>query len=426
MFKFSSILQLLFSPDDAPGSGKELTVNETIEFLDKEEEDEPLVLDDKPKKKEEKPEKEDDKETPVEDEEDDEKEDDKTEDDEEEDLEDKEDELDLVVPVRRKEILAKYPTLFKEFPHLERAYYKEQQYSEILPTIDDAKEAVEKATALDNFEKDLLDGNTEKILKAVKEQDQNSFHKIVDNYLNVLGNVDKDAYYHVVGNIIKSTIVSMIQESKRTGEAGEPLKIAAQILNQFVFASSEFEPSKPLAKASDSKDDTLKERERQFIQKQFEQARTEVTTRVDNILKATINANIDPKGSMTDYVKKNASREALESIQSSIKEDPRFKAIVNKLWDSAYNSNFSRQSMDKIKSAYLSRAKTFMPNVIKKARNEALKGMGKRVSEESTSQSGKRPLPAVGRHTSTSAKSEREKAKEIPRGMKSVDYLMQD
>src|SRR3970282_409003 len=246
--KFNNILQLLYSPDDAPGSSKELTVNETIEFLDKEDEEEPLKLEDKPKPKP-KPEKKDEEETPVEGKEDDEKEDDEDKDEDEEDLEIKEEELDLVVPVRRKEILAKYPNLFKEFPHLERAYYKEQQYSEILPTIEDAKDAVEKTTALDNFERDLLDGNTEKILQAVKNQDKNSFHKIVDNYLNVLGNVDKDAYYHVVGNIVKSTIVSMLQESKRTGEGGEPLKIAAQILNQFVFGSSDFEPSKPLAKA---------------------------------------------------------------------------------------------------------------------------------------------------------------------------------
>jgi len=418
---------LLYSPDDAPGSSKELTVNETIEFLDKEDEEEPLKLEDKPKPKP-KPEKKDEEETPVEGEEDDEKEDDEDKDEDEEDLEIKEEELDLVVPVRRKEILAKYPNLFKEFPHLERAYYKEQQYSEILPTIEDAKDAVEKATALDNFERDLLDGNTEKILQAVKNQDKNSFHKIVDNYLNVLGNVDKDAYYHVVGNIVKSTIVSMLQESKRTGEGGEPLKIAAQILNQFVFGSSDFEPSKPLAKTEDKEDNTQKERERKFIQRQFEQARGDLKTRIDNVLKSTINANIDPKASMTDYVKKNASRETLETIQSMINEDTRFKSIIDKLWDSAHKADFSRQSLDKIKSAYLSRAKTLLPDVIKKARNEALKGMGKRVSEDSSSSSSsdRKPLPATGRHTSTSAKSDREKAKEIPRGMKSVDFLMQD
>jgi hypothetical protein len=37
-----------------------------------------------------------------------------------------EEQLELVTPVRRKEILTKYPNLFKDFPYLEKAYYREQ------------------------------------------------------------------------------------------------------------------------------------------------------------------------------------------------------------------------------------------------------------------------------------------------------------
>ena len=37
-----------------------------------------------------------------------------------------------MTPVRRKEILAKYPKLFKDFPYLEKAYYREQQFTEVL------------------------------------------------------------------------------------------------------------------------------------------------------------------------------------------------------------------------------------------------------------------------------------------------------
>src|SRR5262245_51212983 len=49
--------------------------------------------------------------------------------------------LELVTPVRRREILKKYPNLFKDFPYLEKAYYREQQFTELLPTIEDARNA---------------------------------------------------------------------------------------------------------------------------------------------------------------------------------------------------------------------------------------------------------------------------------------------
>ena len=50
--------------------------------------------------------------------------------DEEEDLTDKEEnELELAKIPSRKEIKAKFPTLFKEFPQLEQAFYREREYT---------------------------------------------------------------------------------------------------------------------------------------------------------------------------------------------------------------------------------------------------------------------------------------------------------
>ena len=69
-----------------------------------------------------------------------------------------EEDMELMTPVRRKEILAKYPQLFKDFPYLEKAYYRDQQFTEVFPTIQDAKIAVEKATILDRFEQQVVNG----------------------------------------------------------------------------------------------------------------------------------------------------------------------------------------------------------------------------------------------------------------------------
>ena len=293
------------SPLNEAIEDKELSKEEVIKFLDDEGSEEKLDLEEeKPKEKKEGEEEE--KEKPLEEE-------------LEEELEEPgEEELELVTPVRRREILAKYPTLFKDFPYLERAYYREQKFTELLPTIDDARNAVEKSKTLDNFEKDLLSGNTENILKAVKTHDEKVFSRIVDNYIDTLGKVDKDAYYHVLGNTVKNTISAMVSESKRSNN--ETLLAAAQVLNQFVFGSSEFSAPTKLSieeKKEGGEEDKIKQREQAFTQKQYESARDDLTTRTDNVLKATIEGNIDPRNSMTDYVKKSASREAMESLSST-------------------------------------------------------------------------------------------------------------
>jgi hypothetical protein len=339
--------------------------------------------------------------------------------------------LELITPVRRRDILKKYPNLFKDFPYLEKAYYREQQFTELLPTIEDAKTAVEKANVLDRFENDVIQGGSiETILKAVREENPRSFSKIADEYLPTLAKVDERAYYHVLSNVVKHTIVSMVQESTRS--QNEPLKYAAQILNQFVFGSSDFSPPTQLFQESPedkAQENQVKQREQQFIKQAFTTTVTDLNTRVNNALRNTIDAHIDPKKGMTEYVRNNASRDALDLLNELVSKDARFRALTDKLWEKAINENFSKESVDRIKSAYLSKSKTLLPSVIKKARNDALRGMGKRArdedetSTESTSRKG--PISA-GRPRSPSSTGKIRDAKDIPKGMSTLDFLNSD
>jgi hypothetical protein len=335
--------------------------------------------------------------------------------------------LELVTPVRRKEILKEFPDLFKKFPYLERAYYRDQQFTELLPTIDDAKAAVEAKQTLDRMEADVMGGNTELILRAVREQNPRGFAKIIDEYLPTLARVDEKAYFHVLSNVTKHTIVAMVREGRKSGN--EALASAAQIVNQFVFGTSEFQAptqlSQPESKDDTGKNNELQEREQRFVTQQFQTARTDLNTRINNTLRNTIDANIDPKKSMSDYVRKNASREAMEMLEYVISNDTRFVALKDKLWEVAFRDNFSKTSVERIKSAYLSRAKTLLPTVIKKARIDALKGLGRRVDEEETPN--KSPVTGVRpRSTEGSKGGKITKPSEIPKGMRSIDFLMQD
>lgn len=397
---------------------------EVIEFLGGEDEPEVIDIEDKPKDKP--------KPRPTDD-----KKDDKEDTDEEQAVDElleieqelegpTEEQLELVTPVRRKEILAKYPNLFKEFPYLEKAYYREQQFTELLPTIGDAKAAVEAKKVLDRVEADVMGGNTETLLAAIKRESPKGFAKIVDEYLPTLARVDEQAYYHVLGNITKHTIVAMVRESRKSGN--EALQSAAQLLNQFVFGTSEFKPPSNLSKEepeSEGKDKELQQREQEFVRQRFETARGDLNTRINNTLKNTIEANIDPKKSMSDYVRKNASREAIELLGTVLDRDARFIALKDKLWEAAFADNFSAASVARIKSAYLSRAKTLLPTVIKKARNEALKGLTKRNNDEDETPN--RGPVSVGRPRSQEKPSGKiTKSGDIPAGMRTIDFLMQD
>jgi len=343
----------------------------------------------------------------------------------EKDLEDEEEpdeeKLDLVTPVARREILKKYPNVFKDFPYLEKAYYREQQFTQIHPTIEEARISKDKSDTLDAFEADLMKGNTEKMLMAAKSEPE-GFNNLVDNYLTTLAKVDEKAYHHVLGNVIKHTIIQMVSEART--QNNDVLQNAAAILNQFVFGSSKFEPPSPLStgqpKSNDTAERQLAERERAFNERRYKDASSDVVSRINNSIKSTIEQNMDPKQSMTDYVRRTAIRDANEQVQELIKKDSRFKLVVDKLWEHAKKNDYSRDSIDKVRKAYLSKAKTLLPSVIKKARNEALKGMGKRVTEDREEKTEK------SERNERSTRSNTNSGKKPGEGMSTLEFLMSD
>lgn len=355
------------------------TADDIAEFL--KETDEKVEKEDKSSKRS-KSDKEDDIQSDKEKEEDSEIELKEPETDEEEklDLETKDDDLEISAPPRKKEILEKFPELFKTFPFLEKVLYRDKQYTELFGSFDDAKAIAEKAEVFNEFESQLLSGNTEEVLKNVKETDPKAFDKIVDGYLKTLHKVDKEAYFEVVGNVSKQLIQEMASEAKKSNN--DELAQAALLINQFLFGTSEFTPAKSRVEPKSEEASEAEKERLAFVQERFESSRDELQSRSDNTLRATITDYIDPRGIMTAYIKKNAIADSLRYLGESLSSDTTFQSNLDRLWRAAFTAKFSRESLGKIQSFYLGRAKSHLPSAIKKARAEALKELAPRAKVE--------------------------------------------
>jgi len=331
---------------------------------------------------------------------------------EEEKLDEKK--LELLTPISKDEVLKKYPNLFKDFPGLETTYHREQAFTERFPTIKDADNALRDSETLEKFEADLIDGNTENMLQAAKNGDPEAFNRIVDNYLTVLGEVDQKAYYHVIGNTIRYTIISMLEEAKSSSD--DKLTEAAQILNYFIFGSSKIEAPTRLttSKVKDPDKVKLANDKEEFARGRHKTVSDELNTKINKSIKNTIDAHIDPKSDMRDYDKRNATRDVKEELDSLIAKDTRFKVVMDKLWKDASKNNYNKESIDKIKSLHFSKVKSLLPDIIKKVRNEALSGKKPEVKAETKKEKSNSEKP---RSISSDAK------KEIPRGMTTLDFL---
>ncbi len=282
------------------------------------------------------------------------------------------DNIEIDAPPRKKEILKEYPELFKKFPFLEKMLYRDKQYNELFGSFDDAKEVAERSEAFSSFESQLLSGNTKEILREVKNADEKAFNIIVDDYLPALAEVDKEAYFHVVGNLNRRLIMEMMKEA--TDTENDDLKQAALLVNQYVFGTSKFTaPTNRVAKEESPEKKEVETERLAFVRERFESSRDDLQTRVDNTLKATISEYIDPKGAMSPYVKKNAVADAMKFLSSAIASDSSVVKNLDSLWRAAFDNKFSKESLSKIQSFYLSKARGNLKNAIMKARAEALK-----------------------------------------------------
>ena len=307
-------------------------------------------------------------------EEDDEGEGDKAE--KEEDTEDEEDKIDLKsdeeieidAPPRKKELLKAFPDIFKKFPFIEKMLYRDQQYTQMFGSFDEAKEISEKASTLDDYEQQLMSGNSVSLLTDVHQNDPKAFSKIALNILPTIKQIDGNAYKEIVGDLIRRLTHSM----HSTGESkkDEDLKTAAALVNGYVFGDEKVEA--PKARETE-KEDELSKREREFNDRRRVTNVNDISLKVGNTLKNTVSEYIDQKNQMSSFEKRGAIKEVLELVDEEIGRDTMFRRMLDKLWVAAEQDNYSKNSLDRIRSTYLGRAKPLLSSSIKKVRAEILK-----------------------------------------------------
>lgn len=288
--------------------------------------------------------------------------------------------IELQTPVKMKEVLKKYPDLKKDFPELIAANFREKEYAELLPTVEDAKLAVERSTTLAKFEEVLIEkGEVDKVLSVVKEQNPGSFDRIVNNYMQTLQQVDPQAHNFVVN----STISRYLNIAYARSANNPDLQTAIQMIYQATFpgAAPATNYGKPVSEEESAAIKAARETQAKAETSMLEFHKTQVDRLVGNTIKHTINNNIDPKGVMTPYIKRKAVEDCYNLVEKAIKGDKKFNSIITGIWGKAQKENFAKTELDRIISASKGRAKSVLKEAIVATRTEVLKGISQKKVE---------------------------------------------
>lgn len=280
----------------------------------------------------------------------------------------------------------KYPDILKQFPALKGIYYRERQYSELFPTMEDARVAVENDEAFKTFRESALSGDLTDVLDAVREADPKSLDKIASTILPTLNKLSPELHWKASLPVLQGLVQAVYQEGMRYGdtEQGNNLKNSAAHVAQFIFGNN-FEdivtgkrslipqPEKRAEESPEAKQ--LKEMQATRASEFYTQTEQAIFTGLEAKVMERGQHNklkIDPDGVMTDFMRDTVRDRIMIEVKKALEADPGHMRYMRSLWTKAKDAGYVGDWKSRIQSAYLERAKSLVPAIRARLVAEAL------------------------------------------------------
>jgi hypothetical protein len=360
-----------------------------------------------------------------EDDEEPEEESDDVEDDEEEPEDEKEDEkdeeLDKVVgapfsgrPTYR-QVVDKYPKIFKDFPGLRDVFFRERDYSRVYPTVEDAQEAYDQLNTLKAGEQVISNGNPKDFLEILRDYDANKEAQFVESFLPSLYKTNKPAFEAITTPVIQYALRTMHRDAARNGN--DNLTNSAVNVYEWLFGTEDIEsggtrqpiprqnqpdPEKENLKAE--RDRLLNTRHSEFI----DGALNSASRKIDGIIKSSLPEDVG------QFEVKSITREVMDRLGAVLRADSAHRSNMDRLIRNGKSDAYSEAARERLSSAFLSRAKLALPEIIKKVKAEALRGGSKPRKEVPN-----RPNGANSKMASKVSKNKEDNALKVKKGLMS-------
>jgi hypothetical protein len=290
-----------------------------------------------------------------------------------------------------KKIKEKYPDFAKttEFRELRNAYHRESQYTELFPTLEDAKEAAENNNTFNKLNDSLIQrGDSSELLTAIKDASPQSFKRIANGFLDTVARMDNNTYVEIITPVVKKLARQIYdagqKQLKRNDKSEDGLALVATARNIMQYA---FEDADAINKDDEpridpqiqQKEQEISRREIAIRQERFNGAYNVVNNSAEKNLDKAILQGLDPDNKMNEFTRDTLVEKIKNEVKKQIDKDTTHVRRMTSLWKRAEASGYSRENLSSIVSAYLERARPIIPVVRNKYRSIANKG---RVREE--------------------------------------------
>ena len=296
-----------------------------------------------------------------------------------------------------------FPELFKKFPSLRDIYYREQEFTQIFPTVEDAKESAAYSSSFTELTDKVLRSDTEGILTAIKETDGKAFSKISQDILPTLYKMSPDLHWQATLPLMQNLVRGFYLDGKRRGD--ENVINSAEYLSDFIFGDIKIaRGEKSVVPERDEESEERKElnaERAKFFVDRVDSFTAAIKTQADETLRRSVTegGKVDPDGVFSDFIKETIVGKVLQEVDNQLVADKAHMRYMSSLWDKAKREGFNDEWKSRILSAYLARAKSLIPTVRAKFVSEAQGGAARASAKknEITDRNATRREPGSGR-----------------------------
>lgn len=251
-------------------------------------------------------------------------------------------------------ITEKYPNALKEFPEIRSALYEQKEFRKLYPSVDDAKEALERSEVLDILEEGVLAGESEPLLAQIAEIDPKAHEKFVSNFLPTLHKQNPALYDKVLTPLFKNALFTAFQHGKKTNNPN--LERAAKHLSLFLFETPEVTPGEV-----EKEDPKLAEERTKFHEERQNTFRSDVQKNSVAVMTSRIEKMIPKEVEPT--LKKIVVDSVLKGIGAQLNKDEYYRRQVDSLFRKAAKASYAGDWGPRIQGVYLGHATKLLPAV---------------------------------------------------------------
>lgn len=305
----------------------------------------------------------------------------------------------IIGRVTFKEVTAEFPELFKKFPSLRDSFFREQEYSKVFATVEEARISSEKAQVLDNLDQSVVqEGNPAPLMEVLFNNDPKAAKNFAKNFLPTIFEADKQTYVEITTPIIKNVLRDMLRLGIERKDKN--IELAAGYASQVIFGSFKIPED-----AKETVDPKLQELQGQ-IDSIAEEKEYNFNISLAEAIEVQLKRNIKLPEDMPEYQKEALVEKIIKDIGSNLARNPDHVRSMKALMQAAKQGKYGPEWKPRLVAAFLGRAKNLLPAI----KQKALAGGS---SDKPTGKNNK-PLPPTARVGKEGSK--------IPNDPKKVDW----